>query len=238
MTEAISILIPTFNRGKYIKDCLDSILNQTYDNLRILIYDDGSTDNTVDIIKSINDPRIELEHTSVNGGVGVARNMLLTMCNTEIAAWMDSDDLAHSRRIEMEYHLIKDTKNLFVITQCGRFNGNKYYNEKNKKMFTLDEEPQKDTLTKTKSFATVMFRNNHHTPTFHPDIKMGGEDTLWMKHMYNRQDHVIVDKMLYYVRFHNERIGTWKKKPRNIDLKRTNDHIFKMEMDKVGKDER
>ena len=106
MNEIISVLIPTFNREKYIKECIESILQQTYQNFKIIIYDDGSRDNTVAKIREIKDPRIIIYGDKVNRGVSYARNKLLEFCDTEIACWQDSDDLSHCLRLELQRKLL------------------------------------------------------------------------------------------------------------------------------------
>lgn len=60
MNELVSVIIPLYNKEKYIKRCIDSLVKQTYKNLQIIIVDDGSTDNSTDIISQYKDERIEL----------------------------------------------------------------------------------------------------------------------------------------------------------------------------------
>lgn len=71
----IGVVVPIYNVEKYLKECLDSIINQTYKNLKILLINDGSTDNSLDIAKqyAIKDNRIMIINKQ-NGGVGSARN--------------------------------------------------------------------------------------------------------------------------------------------------------------------
>lgn len=59
MNELVSVIIPLYNKEKYIKRCIDSLVKQTYKNLQIIIVDDGSTDNSTDIISQYKDERIE-----------------------------------------------------------------------------------------------------------------------------------------------------------------------------------
>ncbi len=86
----ISVIIPVYNREKYIKNCLDILLNQTYKNLEIIVVDDGSSDNSVKIIKQY--PSVKLiEHTE-NKGQSEARNTGMENATGKYIHFMDDDD--------------------------------------------------------------------------------------------------------------------------------------------------
>ena len=87
----ISIIIPVYNSEKYLKECLDSVINQTYNNLEIIVVNDGSTDNSLQIIQSYKDNRIKLINKE-NGGVSSARNVGLKQATGEYIMFVDSDD--------------------------------------------------------------------------------------------------------------------------------------------------
>lgn len=92
MKELASIIIPVYNVELYLKECIDSLLNQTYKNIEILIVDDGSTDNSGKICDSCcRDPRVTVFHQS-NAGVSVARNFALDQANGEYVFFVDPDD--------------------------------------------------------------------------------------------------------------------------------------------------
>lgn len=86
----VSIIIPTFNRADKLPDAIDSVLNQTYKNVQVIVVDDGSTDNTADLIKKY--PQVEY-HYQKNGGQASARNKGLQNANGPILASLDSDDI-------------------------------------------------------------------------------------------------------------------------------------------------
>ena len=89
----ISIIVPAYNVGIYIEDCLNSLLNQTYKNLEIIVIDDGSKDTTADISDelSVRDKRIKVFHTC-NFGVSYARNIGLDNANGDYIGFVDADD--------------------------------------------------------------------------------------------------------------------------------------------------
>ncbi|MGO4994993.1 glycosyltransferase family 2 protein [Jeotgalibaca porci] len=88
----ISIVVPSYNREKTIKRCIDSLLLQTYKDLEIIIVDDASTDNTEDIIKLYNDERLHYVKLDKNGGACRARNAGIEIARGEYIAFQDSDD--------------------------------------------------------------------------------------------------------------------------------------------------
>lgn len=89
----ISVIIATYNTGKYIEECLDSIFEQTLKELEIIIIDDGSTDNTQDLIKKYYDKEKQLiYYYQKNKGAGPARNYGIDIANGEFLAFMDPDD--------------------------------------------------------------------------------------------------------------------------------------------------
>lgn len=95
MGKLASIIIPVYNVEPYLKECLNSVLNQSYKNLEILIVDDGSTDNSGLICDSYcYDPRVTVFHQP-NSGVSVARNTALDHASGEYIFFVDSDDFIH-----------------------------------------------------------------------------------------------------------------------------------------------
>ena len=89
----ISVIIPVYNVEKYLNQCLDSVINQTYKNLEIVLINDGSTDKSGEICDyySQKDDRITVIHKE-NGGQALARNIALEMIKGEVVAFVDSDD--------------------------------------------------------------------------------------------------------------------------------------------------
>lgn len=89
----VSVIIPTYNRGRLILDSVNSVLNQTYKNIELIVVDDCSTDDTKEIIESINDFRIKYIKLEKNSGACVARNSGIERATGEFIAFNDSDDL-------------------------------------------------------------------------------------------------------------------------------------------------
>lgn len=91
MRESISIIVPVYNSAKTIQKCIDSLLNQTYPCFKLIIINDGSTDDTLKILKRFKDSRIEIISQN-NKGVSVARNVGLDHANSKYVTFVDSDD--------------------------------------------------------------------------------------------------------------------------------------------------
>lgn len=116
MSELISIITPTYNSEKFIGETIDSIQNQSYGNWELILIDDGSTDQTVEIIKKFqeDDSRIRLICLEKNSGPAVARNKGIENSNGRYIAFLDSDDLWKKKKLECQLQWIK--KNNLVFT--------------------------------------------------------------------------------------------------------------------------
>lgn len=109
--DLISIIVPIYNVEKYINKCVDSIINQTYKNLEIILVDDGSPDNCPQICDEYakKDNRIKIIHKE-NGGLSSARNAGLDIMTGKYVTFIDSDDYYEPEAIEILYNCIKDSK--------------------------------------------------------------------------------------------------------------------------------
>ena len=94
-----SIIIPVFNASKTIRRCMDSLINQTYKDFEIVVVDDGSDDNSANIIKSYRDARIKLVQQE-NSGVSAARNTGIEYSVGELLFFVDSDDFVDKKLLE------------------------------------------------------------------------------------------------------------------------------------------
>lgn len=98
----ISVLMPAYNSELYIAEAIESILNQSYQNIELIIFDDGSSDNTRQVIQSFDDPRIVKVLSDQNYGVVRARNEMIDRASGQYIALMDADDIADRTRLEKQ----------------------------------------------------------------------------------------------------------------------------------------
>lgn len=111
----VTVFIPVYNCETYIADSLESILNQTYKNLEVLLVNDGSTDNSVGVIKKYNDSRIRIVNNEENRGIPYTRNVGLREATGEYLVIMDSDDISLPDRIEKQVKHLEANPSLDVV---------------------------------------------------------------------------------------------------------------------------
>lgn len=136
MNILVSVIIPVYNAEKHIGSCIESIQNQTYKHMEIIIVNDGSTDNSGTICDCIaeKDTRIKVYHTP-NSGVAAARNWGIRRAHGEIIAFSDSDDLYETDFLEKSMKLIENAEYFsgafLTISDCNRVELVDYMKEKN-----------------------------------------------------------------------------------------------------------
>ena len=125
MDVKVSVIIPVYNREQYVEECIQSLQKQTHQNMEIILIDDGSSDNTVQICSRMatEDPRILLL-TMEHGGVSAARNKGLDTAKGKYIFFLDSDDVIHPLLLEtlvegMEKHPLQAHKPLTYISPGG-----------------------------------------------------------------------------------------------------------------------
>jgi glycosyltransferase involved in cell wall biosynthesis len=101
-----TIIMPVYNGARYIRQAIDSLLVQTYKEFEILIINDGSTDNSVEIINSYKDSRIKLLHNPKNMGLVATRNLGVQEAKTELVGFLDCDDIATPDRLQRQVEFL------------------------------------------------------------------------------------------------------------------------------------
>jgi len=112
----ISVVMPAYNAEKYIRQAIDSILNQTYTNIELLIADDASKDNTKKIIESYTDPRIKTFHNATNLGYLKTCNKLMELAQGDFLAFQDADDFSRTDKFELQLRAFENHPEIGV---CG-----------------------------------------------------------------------------------------------------------------------
>lgn len=113
MEKKISVIIPTYNTEQYIKGCVESVLNQTYKNVEIIVVNDGSTDNTLKVLDEIKSDKLRVI-TIKNSGQGYARNMALKQATGDYILFLDSDDYIEPVTLEVALNRIEQDNSDFV----------------------------------------------------------------------------------------------------------------------------
>lgn len=144
----LSVIVPAYNVSDYITECIESICSQTYQNLEIIVVDDGSTDGTSDVCDGFKDPRICVIHQQ-NRGLSGARNTGLKNASGQYVAFIDSDDLIRKDMFEKMMNIITEKEIDFV--SCGvEFlrcdNGTSTYSGNSKNISFFDYEQSLDAL--------------------------------------------------------------------------------------------
>jgi len=123
----ITVIIPVYNGEKTIRETIESVLNQTYSNFELLVINDESTDSTLDLLASIQDPRLKV-FSYINAGVSASRNRGLSHASGEFIAFLDADDLWTPDKLEAQVKALQQNPQAAVayswfdyIDESGQF---------------------------------------------------------------------------------------------------------------------
>lgn len=146
----ISVIMPTYNRENTIKRAIDSVLNQTYRNIELIIVDDYSTDNTEKIISEIKDKRLKYIKLKKNSGACHARNVGLDNAKGEYIAFQDSDDEWIKDKLDKQIKMLIDNKVDMVFCSAKHIGKNEIIIPREK----LDEQQIKNRIFKSNFIST------------------------------------------------------------------------------------
>lgn len=206
-----SVLIANYNNGHFFKECYDSILKQSYSNLEIIIVDDASTDNSIEIITEIikNDTRCKIYKNNKNEGCGYTKNKCVSLATAEICGFLDPDDTLEPNAIEEMIRAHTEYINASIITS-------KYYNvdlSLNKIEVSTHGEPipqGESYLTYGRGalthFATFKREKYLLTEGINPNLKRAVDQDLYLKLEEVGSTHFI-DLPLYNYRINKNSIS-------------------------------
>jgi len=123
----VSILLPCYNGEKYLQECIQSIMKQTYNHFELILVDDGSTDNSEKIIRRYHDSRIRFIKNKKNKGIRYSLNRALSLVKGRYVARLDSDDQMHPQRLEKQVQFLERSPSValvgsghYVVDMIGR----------------------------------------------------------------------------------------------------------------------
>lgn len=207
----ISICIPMYNAARFIKDCIDSVLSQSFKDFELLVVDDGSNDDSCDIVNSIKDNRIRLIQNK-HDYVG-SLNMLLDEAKGKYIARMDADDVMYPNRLAIQYEYMESHPNVDVVG--GRMVAFKRF----------IKEPLYDLNVKSGSLCisdmldnccichpTVMFRaasiNGKEKFRYDKQMAYAEDYDLWMRMLASGKKFFNLEEKLTYYRLHEQQVTT------------------------------
>lgn len=190
----VSIIMPVYNRERYIQKSITSVLNQTYKNWELIIVDDCSTDNTAMIVKSNIDDRIRLLSNNLNVGASVSRNKAIGNANGDYIAFLDSDDIWLPEKLEKQLAFMISNNYDFSYT-----NYNHIDNEGNdlKVIVTGPKKVNKSMMFRTcyVGCLTVMYNAKNIGLMQTADIRNREDYALWLK-VIKKSDCYLLDQQL------------------------------------------
>lgn len=178
----VSIIMPAYNCEKYVVEAINSVLAQTYKNWELLVLDDGSKDNTLQVIKEFSkkDSRIKALPNGKNMGVSATRNRGIELATGEWIAFLDSDDMWESKKLEKQLEVAKEKEAEFLFT------GSSYINEQGEPFKGIFEVPAKVNYKKLRnqnviSCSSVLVKRKYFANIKMEKDEMHEDYAVWLR---------------------------------------------------------
>jgi glycosyltransferase involved in cell wall biosynthesis len=221
-----SVIIPTYNYGRFLREAVESVQAQTVQDFEILVVDDGSTDDTPQVLAALSDPRLRVFRIP-NSGVSAARNRGLAEARGEFVAFLDADDRWRPSKLERQLALLESEPAVgSVFTDFVRFNELQFLaNEFSfyPELRSLPTRPSHcgggnvilaDAFRELLGFAqfpayvqTVLFRRKLAEELAFPSGKPVSEDLYFLMRLYGRAPVAFIAEPLVEVRRHGKNTG-------------------------------
>lgn len=193
----VSIVTPVYKAENYIKETIQSVLNQTYENFEMILIDDCSPDNSATIIKEIaeKDSRIKYLKLEKNSGAAVARNKGIELAKGKFIAFIDSDDKWYPDKLEKQIHFMTSHNVAFTYTKFEMINDNGTL--KNDAAKLPEKLNYKGLLKNTAIACSTVVIDREIIGNFSMPLVRKGQDTAtWLKILRNHEYAYLVNQTL------------------------------------------
>lgn len=182
----VSVVMPVFNGEKYLSIAIKSILDQTFKDFELIIINDGSTDNSGNVINSFKDERIVYLKGDTNGGLPHSLNTGIKLAKGRYIARMDADDICEKNRLERQLNFLESNPTIGIVGSSVTM-----INEKGAKIKVLKRET---------SHINIKWSSLFSTPMFHPSVM--GKTEIFKNNLYdenfkNSEDYELWSRLLF-----------------------------------------
>lgn len=215
MKYLVSIIIPMYNSEKYINRCIDSLLDQSYENIEIIVVDDGSKDNSLKLIKKYNDIRIKI-YQKKNEGVSSTRNFGIEKSNGDFLLFVDSDDYVSKDIVKFMIDEINDINTLVLCDNDeiwrNRIEKRNLFSKDNIELSKTDIlraiASGKAGLVCSKLVSNRVIKENNIR--FDKNLKIGEDQLFFLEVVQRTKEFKYIKKSLYFYDRTNESSATIK----------------------------
>ncbi|RKY31599.1 MAG: hypothetical protein DRP67_02325 [Candidatus Omnitrophota bacterium] len=210
----VSVIMAVYNGEKYLKECIDSILNQTFSDFEFIIINDGSTDKTEEILQDFKDERIRIVNNKENLGLTKSLNIGLSISKGKYIARIDVDDIALPQRLEKQVKFLDENQDVglvgtwfYVIDEEGKIIG--------KEKYPINDAEIRKVLLKGNPFfsSSVMFRKEciEKAGKFREEFIRAQDYDLWLR-ISEKYKVANIPEFLCMRRYHPDAITVIKKR--------------------------
>ena len=213
VNDLVSVIIPIYNSENVIQTCLDSVFNQTYKNIEVILVDDYSTDNSEKVIKEIMKKHNEIYYykQEKNMGAGETRNKALELAKGQYVAFLDSDDIWYPEKVEKQLKLMKEKEAVLCYTAIEMIDKNENLIKSKRKV--KEEIDYKFLLRNTMIPTSSVIIDRNIAGDFRMDDTRDGEDySTWLRILKEEKIAYGIDEALVKYRIQKNSLSSNKLK--------------------------
>ncbi len=215
----ISVVLPVYNAGVFLREAVDSIRRQTFEDFEVIAIDDASTDSSLEQLESVADPRFRIVRNPVNLGIATTLNKGMSMCDGEFVARMDADDVCLPQRFERQVDVLRSNPRC-VMTCTGRV----AIDESGETIDSYYDPPAGSGMSRWKILtgnyithpSVMMRRSLLPNPLYESRYDSAEDYAAWLRLSMLGDIHVLPEKLVKY-RFHGKSVSQSR---RNLQVER------------------
>ncbi|MFM6318057.1 MAG: glycosyltransferase family 2 protein [Dolichospermum sp.] len=216
----ISVIIPCYNRERYLAEAIESVLDQTYPHIELIVIDDGSSDRSGEIAQSY--PLIY--HYQTNGGIGAARNAGIALANGKFLAFLDSDDIWVKDKLAKQMAIFDTNLDIEAVFGYAQNFYSPELDENFRNRIRCPEQP----IAAHLSSAMLINRSAFlRVGNFDTNLKIGLDVSWYILAMEHQLQQITIPDVVYYRRLHESNSGIKERQYANERM-----HLIKAKLDR------
>ncbi|MFM6183442.1 MAG: glycosyltransferase family 2 protein [Dolichospermum sp.] len=216
----ISVIIPCYNRERYLAEAIESVLDQTYPHIELIVIDDGSSDRSGEIAQSY--PLIY--HYQTNGGIGAARNAGIALANGKFLAFLDSDDIWVKDKLAKQMAIFDTNLDIEAVFGYAQNFYSPELDENFRNRIRCPEQP----IAAHLSSAMLINRSAFlRVGNFDTNLKIGPDVSWYILAMEHQLQQITISDVVYYRRLHESNSGIKERQYANERM-----HLIKAKLDR------